>query len=128
MKKTNNMTYNVDKLPLEVVAMINLLFKGELEGFEDAYMVEVKINEPLKHIEEGNEFFIIHNGSHQYQSCAQHLWDEEWAVLHKSMFEKTNNIDEDRFKKLLEKYFETGEAFKVEEGDGLSPTRRVMRR
>jgi len=124
----NDITHNVDKLPLEVVAMVNLLLKGEIEGLEDAYMVEIKLDDPLKHIEEGNEFFIIHTSGDQYQSHAEHAWDPEWAVLHKTMFEKTNNIDEDRFKKLLEKYFETGEVFKVEEGDGLSPTRRVMRR
>ncbi len=104
-------TYNIDKLPLEILAMINILFKGEIKGFEDVYMVEIKLDDPVKHIEQGGEGFIIHVGSNQYQSQAKHLWQDEWCVIHKSIFERITTIDEDRFTKLLKKYLDTGELY-----------------
>ncbi len=107
MQLNNSITNNIDKLPLEAIGMFNILFQGKIEGFEDAYMVEVKIDDPIKHIEDGDEFFIIHQNMPQYQHHAEHLWDKNWAVMHKDTFRLTET-DEDRFNILLKKYFETG--------------------
>jgi hypothetical protein len=105
----NNITYNIDKLPLEVVGMIYFLFKGEIEGYDNAYMVEIKLDNPIELIKEEKDNFIIHRGNEQYQSSAIHLWDEEWAVLYKPLFfNKITDVDEKRFRTLLETYFETG--------------------
>jgi hypothetical protein len=107
-KRNDNVTYNIDKLPLEVVGMLNILFRGEMEGFENAYMAEIKLDDPIKHIKDGDEFFIIHQSLDQYMSNAKHLFDKEWAVVHKKIFNMTV-VDEERFDILLNKYFETGE-------------------
>ena len=124
-KQANNATSNVDKLPLEVVGMLIFLFKGETEGFEDAYMVEIKLDDPIKHIEEGDEFFIIHSSIDQYESHAEHRWKEDWAVIHKNMFKNLIAADEARFETLLKKYFETGKiAEKKEEKKAVCQRRR----
>ena len=112
--KINNVTYNIDKLPLEVVGMLDILFRGEFEGYKDVYMVEVKIDDPMKHIKEGDEFFIMHKSIDQYIHHAEHLFDKEWAVIHKKIF-KTTTTDENRFKTLLNTYFETGVLAKTSE-------------
>ena len=108
-------TNNIDKLPLEVIGMMSILFKGEIEGFENAYMVEIKIDDPIKHIKEGNEFFIIHQSIDQYLSNATYMWDKDWAVFHKQMFNMTTT-DEGKFNKLLENFrstttFESSQVF-----------------
>ena len=107
---TNNAaTQNIDKLPLEAVGMISVLFSGELEGFNDAYMVEIKLDDPIKHIKDGDDGFIIHQSIDQYQSHAEHRCDYEWAVIHKDTFKNLADADKTRFDTLLKKYFETGE-------------------
>lgn len=115
IRRTNNATYNIDKLPLEVVGMLDFLFKGKTEGFEDAYMVEIKLDDPIKHIKDGNEFFIIHSSIDQYESNAEHRWDYDWAVIHKNMFAKMTEDSEKQFKTLLKKYFETGKIAEKED-------------
>ncbi len=126
IRQANNATYNVDKLPLEVVGMINALLKGKLEGFDDAYMVEIKLDDPIKHIKDGDKFFIIHANGNEYQSNAKHLWEEDWAVIHKNMFKNMADADDIRFKTLLKKYFETDEIAqkKETENEGLQEVRR----
>lgn len=111
---TNNATYNIDKLPLEVVGMLDILFRGKLEGFENVYMVEIKLDAPMQHIKDGDESFIMYQSLDQYMNHAKHLWDKEWAVVHKKVF-NTTEVDEGRFKTLLNKYFETGELSKTPE-------------
>ena len=118
MKRTNNITNNIDKLPLEAVGMIHFLFKEKLEGFEKAYMVEIKLDDPIKHIEDGDEFFIIHQSIDEYQSSAEHKWEKDWAIIHKNMFKDLAETDDKRFETLLKKYFETGQiAVKKEKSD-----------
>jgi len=112
--KTNNVTYNIDKLPLEIVGMLNLLFNGAIDGFENAYMVEIKLDNPMEHIKNGGDNFLIHQSLDQYESHAKHLWDENWAVIHKKMFNLTV-VDESRFETLIKKYLETGELSKQPE-------------
>ena len=112
--KTNNVTYNIDKLPLEAIGMLSLLFDGAIEGFENAYMIEVKLDDPMKHIVDGDDCFIIHQSLDQYESHAKHLWDENWAVIHKKMFNMTA-VDESRFETLIKAYLETGELSKQPE-------------
>ena len=124
IKRTNNITHNLDKLPLEAVGMIHFLFEGKIEGFENAYMVEIKLDDPIKHIEEGDEFFIIHQSTDQYQSHAEHKWDEEWAVMHKNMFAKMTEDSEKQFKTLLKKYFETGKIAEKKENKKTNEVRR----
>jgi hypothetical protein len=104
----------------------NFLFKGELEGFENAYMVEVKIDDPVKHIKDGDEFFIIHQSINEYQSNAVNKWDKEWAIIHKSVFKNLADADEKRFETLLKKYFETEKIAEKKErnNEGLQETRR----
>lgn len=124
MQQKSNVTNNIDKLPLEVVGIFNVLFKGEIEGFEDAYMVEVKLDDPIKHVKDGDEFFIIHQDIAQYKYHAEHMWDNDWAVMHKDTFKMTKT-DEDRFDILLKKYFETGKiAEKKEKENEEYPVRR----
>ena len=122
-KRNKNVTYNIDKLPLEVVGMLSLLFKGEIEGFENAYMVEIKLDDPMKHIKDGDDCFIIHQSLDQYMSHAEHVFDKEWAVVHKQVFNMTQ-VDEDRFETLLNKYFETGELSKPPEPKLQEPRRK----
>ena len=118
-------TCNIDKLPLEAVGMIYMLFQEKIEGFENAYMVEIKLDDPIKHIEEGDEFFIIHQNINQYKSNAKHQCDYDWSVIHKDMFKNMGEIDEQRFKTLLKKYFETG---KIAEKKAEKQTKEVHRK
>ena len=126
IKQTNNPTNNIDKLPLEAVGMIYYLLKGEIEGFEDAYMVEIKLDDPIKHIKEGGEDLVIHQSIDQYKNHAEHLWDTDWAIVHKEIFKNLTNVNEKRFKTLLENYFKTGEIVKKEnkENEKLQEFRR----
>jgi len=110
--KTNKTTHGIDRLPLEVVGIFNILFKGKIEGFENAYMVEIKLDDPIKHIEEGGDSFIIHQSLDQYQSHAQHIGDYDWAIIHKNMFVNIGEVDEKRFETLLKNYLETGKISK----------------
>lgn len=127
IKQANNATYNIDKLPLEVVGMLNVLFKGKIEGFENAYMVEIKLDDPIKHIEEGDEFFIIHSSIDQYESNAEHCWDYDWAVIHKKMFKNLIEADEKRFETLLKKYFEADKIAEKKEEPKTNPVRQRRR-
>lgn len=115
IRQAKQPTYNIDKLPLEAVGAIILLLRGKIRGCKRAYMVEVKLDDPMKHIEEGDEFFIIHRSRDQYKSQAKHLWQNDWAVIHKDMFKNIREDDEKRFETLLKKYFETGEIAKKKE-------------
>lgn len=125
MMPADNATQNVDKLPLEVVGMIHLLFQGKIDGFDDAYMVEIKLDDPIKHIEEGDEFFIIHQSLDQYKIHAEYRYDYDWAVIHKDMFKNMGLADEKRFETLVKKYFETGE---IAENKEEKPTNEVRRK
>jgi len=128
MIKANNTTSNIDKLPLEVVGMAHFMFEGKLEGFEDAYMIEIKLDDPIKHIEEGDEFFIIHQSIDQYKSHAEHIWDKDWATIHKDVFKNLAEADKERFQTLLKKYFETGKIAKQKEEKKEYQVRRNRRR
>lgn len=123
IRQDNNTTHNIDKLPLEVIGMIYFLFQGDIEGFENAYMVEIKLDNPTKHIEEGNEF-IIHQNIDQYKSHAEHVCDYDWAVIHKDMFKNIGDEDKKRFETLLKKYFEIGKIAEKKE----EKTREVRRK
>ena len=103
----NKMTHNIDKLPLEVVGMLDAVLSGEIGGFENVYMVEIKLDDPIKHIKNGDDCFIMHQSLDQYMHHALHKWDKEWAIMHRSIVNSTD-IDKNRFKTLLKKYFKSG--------------------
>ena len=86
-------------------------------------MVEIKLDDPMKHIKDADDCFIIHQSLDQYMSHATHATDKEWAVIHKKIFNMTM-VDEDRFDTLLNKYFETGELSKSPEPKPQEPRRK----
>lgn len=129
IRQADSSTNNINKLPLEAVGMIYYLLKGEIEGFENAYMVEIKLDDPMKHIKEGDEDFIIHQSLDQYKNHAEHLWDTNWSTIHKEIFKNMTDVNEERFKTLLENYFKTCEIVKKENkenerNEGLQEVRR----
>lgn len=97
-------THNLDKLTPAAIGMINILFKYKLEGYENAYMVEVPIDNPETQMKNGN--FIIHTSPNEYLSQAKHLFDKNWAVVHKNTFKNITKVDEEKFEKLIKIYFE----------------------
>jgi hypothetical protein len=126
-KLINNITHNIDKLPLEAVGMIYYLLAGKIEGFENAYMAEVKLDDPLKHIKNGDEYFIIYQDISEYQKHAKHLGDKDWASIHKNMFGTIADVDEKRFETLLKKYFESGQIEIIKEtGNIMQEVRQKM--
>jgi hypothetical protein len=104
---------NYQNLTAEAFGFISILFSGKVPGFENAYMVELKIDDQLEHIRKGGEGFIIHQDGDGCKKNAFHLFDENWAVVHKddAIWEANqNNIR--HFVSIATKYF-----FKREKDD-----------
>jgi hypothetical protein len=98
--------HNIPKLPTEAIAIIGCLLSGEIEGYENVYMVEVKLDYPLNHIKNGTDGFIIHTNVNQELNAAKHLWSHEWAVVHKEYRHLKNaniNVLKQKVKEYLDK-------------------------
>ena len=94
------------KLPPKVLALLYPLLNGDVEGFEDVYMVEIKNDDPLKHIIDDDEFFIIHDHPNQFRSQAKHLFNTEWIVLYKPTFLKILKVSPENTKKVIDNLIE----------------------
>jgi hypothetical protein len=72
---------NLDRLSDDVRALISYMFKYVSVGWTSCYMIEVKLDDPMKHLMDGGEGLSTHggNGSTCY---AYHLGDPDWAVIH----------------------------------------------
>jgi len=72
--------HNLDKLTDEQKDLVALLFTTPC-GWTDTYMVEVKLDNPTKHMTEGGPGFSKHggNGSRCY---ARHDGHPDWCVVH----------------------------------------------
>ncbi len=85
---------NIAALPIEAIGFIATIFTGNVPGYEAAYMVELKIDDPLQHIQNGDNSFIIHTGAAGYKSNAKYLLDRDWAVIHRDdMIWRTGQIN-----------------------------------
>ena len=93
MRKTisKDLTPSKDLVPngLELSLIYSILF-FELEGYEDVYMIEVELKDAEEKLISGD--FISHVALHELKSCAEHLYDEDWIVLHKQdeIFQQIN--------------------------------------
>jgi len=72
--------HNLDKLNQEEKDMIALMFTIET-GWTNTYMVEVRLDNPIKNMLEGEDGLNTHggNGSKCY---AKYFDDPNWAVVH----------------------------------------------
>jgi len=72
--------HNLDKLTQEEKDMVALLFTMET-GWTKTYMVEVKLDKPIKNMAYGGDGLHTHggNGSRCY---AHYTEDPDWAVIH----------------------------------------------
>jgi hypothetical protein len=70
---------NLDKLNEDTKALIAYIFNKIYVGWTLCYMVEVKLDDPVNNLL--NDRNIVHggNGSPHY---AQHIGDNDWAVIH----------------------------------------------
>jgi len=102
-KKTKKLN-DFEKLPPETIGIIYLLLNGKIEDYNDVYMVEIKKDDPLKHIKEENENFIIHNHPNQYRNKAKHLYDNEWIVVHREDCKILENINHNAINEIVKKY------------------------
>jgi len=76
-------SHKLTLLSPEAVGLMASLFTGKVEGFEDVYMIEVKLDDPLSHFRTG-EGIIFHNDPSGEKRWAEHLFDDQWLVVQKS--------------------------------------------
>jgi len=101
MKRTINkdLTPSKDLVPNgRVLSLIYSILFMDLEDFRDSYMIEVELENAEEKLISGD--FICHDAIHQLKSCAEHLYDEKWIVLHRKD-EIFQQIDINKVKKLL---------------------------
>lgn len=106
------MSIKFQQLNTVVQAIIILLLHEQIEGYENAYMIELKLDNPLENIKTGGEDkFIIHTSLNQYHSSAKHRFDKNWIVVHKDNYIKQslNDIELSRIKNTLKPLFEKKE-------------------
>jgi len=108
-KKTivKDLTPGKDLMPDgKVLSLIYSLLFLELDEFEDVYMVEVKLDNAEDKLISGD--FICHVAPHQLKTVAEHLYDEEWIVLHKrdKIFQQ---VDKNKVKELLRQLIKSKE-------------------
>lgn len=96
----------ISNLPQEAIALLSCLLSGEIKDYENAYMAEVKLDNPLEHIKNGGDGFIIHNSIGQEKSLALHLWDINWIVIHKNDFSSLSDNEKQHLKKIAKEYLE----------------------
>ena len=90
--KNKDLTPSKDLVPNGlVISLIYSILFLELEGFEDVYMIECELKDAEDKMISGD--FICHVAKHQLKSCAEHLYDENWIVLHRKdeIFQQINN-------------------------------------
>ena len=73
--------HNLDKLPPDALPLIKLIFEQMVVGWTNCYMVEVKLDNPIHHLEYGGPGLKTHGGSGS-RDYAEHLKDNDWAVVH----------------------------------------------
>jgi hypothetical protein len=91
------------KMPQDALTLIYPLLNGEIEGLEDIYMVEIKLDAPLKHIIDGDDYFILYSSPNQLMSSAKYLFDNNWATINKSQFLKLITVTPEQVKNVLNK-------------------------
>jgi hypothetical protein len=118
MNNQQRQTY-VAQLPQDAIALLSILLSGEIETYENAYMAEIKLDNPLEHIKTGSDGFIIHDKIGQERSAAKHLWDTDWVVVHKKDLSSLSEYEKQNLKRIAREYVnKTAEDDKKEE----SPT------
>jgi hypothetical protein len=103
MNNQQRQTY-VAQLPQEAIALLSILLSGEIETYENAYMAEVKLDNPLEHIKTGDDGFIIHDKLGQERSAAKHLWNTDWVVVHKKDLSNLSEYEQQSLKRIAKEY------------------------
>lgn len=73
---------NLDKLPDEAKAMIAYAFREVTVGWTLAYMIEVRLDDPVTNLGEGGDGLVLHGGNGS-RSYAKHCGEEDWAIVHR---------------------------------------------
>lgn len=71
---------NVDKLTDEQRDLVALLFTQEC-GWTLTYMVEVRLDDPIRHMLWGGNGLVVHGGGGS-KHYAKHVDDPCWAIVH----------------------------------------------
>lgn len=77
------LSQNIEKLPHAVLGAIAVTLSGKVLKLEDVYMVEIKLDDPMKHIQDQDDGLVLHTELSGGKATAEHLHDPEWAIIHK---------------------------------------------
>jgi len=97
------MFYPLSDIPIEAISLIYMLFFKNLTDFENAYMVEIKKDDPLSHILKEDENFIIYKSENENICSSNHMFDEEWITITKESFKNLTDYEKKELEEMAKK-------------------------